>query len=87
MRIPEEVIIELIRRELEKGENEFIELLEKIQERKITQEEFRERCALLQGFGKWWGSESRYSLGKVEIDSVMESVTEVEKHYEISAVC
>lgn len=39
---------------------------------------------MLRGFGIWWSSESRYSLGKIEINYVKKLE---ENLYEISVIC
>ncbi len=82
--ITEEVIEKLIHHELEKGEKEFMELFKAAEMGEITQEEFRNKSRALRGYGVWWGSESSYSLGKVEVNYVRKLE---ETRYEISATC
>jgi len=83
-KISGEVIEKLIRQELEKGGKEFMNLFRSLETGKITQEEFRDKSRVLQGFGIWWGSESSYSLAKVEINYVKKLE---ENLYEISTIC
>jgi hypothetical protein len=84
MQITEEVIERLIRRELEKGQKELVELYNAAMKGEITWDEFRKKSKALQGYGVWWGSESSYSLGKVEVKEVKELGGGL---YEISATC
>jgi hypothetical protein len=84
MRITEEVIEKLIRRELEKGQKELVELFTAAQEGRITWDEWRDKTKALQGYGVWWGLESSCSLGKVEVKEVKELGGGL---YEISATC
>jgi|GEM_PF-5312503 hypothetical protein len=81
-KITEEVIKELIRKELEKGEKELMELFRALEMGKITQEEFRDKSGTLWGYSLWWSSESSHSLGKVEVNYVKKLE---ESLYEISA--
>jgi len=84
MKISREIIEKLLRHELERGEKEFIDLFRAVEAGKITQEELRERNKTLQGYGVWWGSESSYSLGRMEINYVIKLE---EGCYEILATC
>lgn len=67
--ITEEIIEKSICRELEKGEKEFIELFKAAEMGRITREEFRNKSSTI-GIRSGMGSESSYSLGKVEVNYV-----------------
>ncbi|OFV68392.1 MAG: hypothetical protein SCAL_000068 [Candidatus Syntrophoarchaeum caldarius] len=83
-KITEGVIEKLIHRELEKGEKELMELFRAVEMGKMSQEKFKDKSRVLQGYGVWWGSESSHSLSKVKVNYIKKLEEDL---YEISATC
>ncbi|MFX1451260.1 MAG: hypothetical protein ACFFCM_10485 [Promethearchaeota archaeon] len=80
----DKIIKNLIREELQKNEDEGMDLYQELFNRKITEEEFNNKIKLIKGYNIWWGVESSWSLKKVKIKSIKEFEKEL---YEIITDC
>ncbi|NVM05022.1 MAG: hypothetical protein HWN67_22055 [Candidatus Helarchaeota archaeon] len=80
----DENIKKIIRKELQKDEDEGMKLYQQLFNRKITEEEFNNKIKSTKGYNIWWGVESSWSLKNVKINSIKE----LEKGlFEISTTC
>lgn len=68
----DENIKKIIRKELQKDEDEGMALYQQRFNREITEEEFNNKIKSIKGYNTWWGTESSWSLKKVKIDSIKE---------------
>ncbi len=80
----DKIIKKRIKKELQKDEDEGMELYQKLFNRKITEEEFHNKIKSLKGYNIWWGVESSWTLKKVKINFIKE----LEKGlFEIATTC
>jgi hypothetical protein len=85
MIIKEKNIEELIRRELNRSEDEYVSLSKALVNGEITEEEYKKRMLNPpRGYKLWFGDEVSYGLGKVEVNSISRSEEGI---YEVAAAC
>jgi hypothetical protein len=82
--LTKEVVQRLIEQELNKSEEEGMQLFGAYSNGIISQEEYENRLKTLRGYGVWWGAEAACSLHQAEINHTKRLENGL---YEISATC